>query len=237
MKKKLLYVSILMAVILFTGCAKTPSVNYNSSMHKDVKKIAIIPPNQKKELTVFYYNHPGINFGLVGGLIAEAEFSSKTSTYNKLVKPIKFNVNSYFIKRLVHYLKKEHYDITILAANVKREPGFMKEYPEVNTDGYLDLVIYNVGYVAGSPTATYKPTVHIAARMVKNKNKEIIYDKHISIGENFALEKEVDYLGCDESECHKDFDTLKQNALKSVHGLKKALDKIALRLALSLKRG
>ena len=237
MKKNLIYTIVVMTAIVFTGCMKTPNVNYNAAMHKDISKIAIVPPNQKKELTIFYYNHPGMSFGLVGGLMAAAEFSSKTSTYNKLIAPTKFNVNAYFLTKLTYYLKQQHYKVSLLPANPKRTSELMKQYPKANTDAYLDIVLYDVGYIAGGPSATYKPTVKVAARLVKKSNNAILYDKHLSVGENFALAKEVDYLGCNTADCHKDFDTLKANAIKSVRGLKKALDKIAKHLALSLKRG
>lgn len=237
MKKTFLYIVIGLLAVFLTGCVKTPNVNFNGQMHNNLKSIAIVPPQKIEEVNIFYFNHPGMNFGLIGGLAAAAEFSSKTSTYNKLILPTKFDANAYFLSKLVKYLKKENYKVTLLPLDPKRSTEHMKNYPEVQTDAYLDVFFGDVGFIAGGPSSTYKPTVKVAARLVKKLDKSILYDKHLAIGENFALAQEVDYIGCDTEECHKDFDALKKNAIKSVNGLKKALDKIAKRLATSLKRG
>jgi len=237
MKKSLLYLTVGLMVLIITGCVKTPNVNFNSQMHKNIKSIAVVPPKNTEEVNIFYFNHPGMSLGLIGGIASSAEFSSKTTTYNKLILPTKFNANSYFLSKLTHYLKKEKYNVALLPYDPKRDKEHLKIYPEVNTDAYLDIVLEDVGYIAGSPSSTYKPTVKVAARLVKKSDKSILYDKHLAIGENFALAQEVDYIGCDTEECYKDFDSLKENALKSVDGLKKALDKVAKRLAVSLKRG
>jgi hypothetical protein len=237
MKKKTIYLFAILSIFIFTGCVKTPNINFNAQMHKNIKNIAIIPPKKVKELTIFYFNHPGMNFGLVGGVMAAAEFNSKTSTYNKLIAPIKFDANHYFLSKLTSYLKEEKYNVILLPVDEKRKNEYLKEYPDVPTDAYLDIVLGQIGYIAGSPTATYKPTVKVTARLVKKVDKTILYDKYLATGENFALAEEVDYLGCDTKDCHKDFDTLKTNAKMSVEGIQKALDKVAKRLALSLKKG
>lgn len=234
MNKSLL---IILVAFFFSGCVKTPNLNYNASMHKDIKSIAIVAPKETAELTVFYHNHPGASFGLIGGLAMAAEFNTKTSEYNKLIKSTKFNADAYFLSRLDFYLKKSKYKVIILPADNKRKLEYLAVYPDANVDAYLDLLVYNVGYIAGSPTAKYKPTITLNARLMKKSNKEIVYEKALAIGENFAIAKETDYLGYDNGNSHKDFDTLKEHAVKSVTGIKKALDKVAKHLALSLKRG
>jgi len=233
MKKSLL---IGLLLVLLVGCAKTPNMNYNASMHKEIKSIAVIAPKKTVELTVYYHNHPGMSFGLVGGLIAAAEFASKQSEYNELLKSTGFRADAYFLNKLTAYLKAEKYKVILLPSDDKRKSEHMTIYPDTNADAYLDIVVNNVGYVAGSPTSTYKPTVNLSVRLVKKHNKEIVYEKVLAAGENFAVSKDVDYLGCDTKDCHTDFDALKVNALKSVEGLKRAIDKVAKRIAVSLKK-
>lgn len=236
MKKSLIYIVAVVGALLFTGCAKTPNVNFNAQMHKNIKSIAIVPPKNTDEINIFYFNHPGMSLGLIGGLAAAAEFSSKTTTYNKLILPTKFNANSYFLSKLTYYLKNEKYTVVILPQDPNRTNEHLKEYPNAAVDAYLDIVLGDIGYIAGSPSSTYKPTVKVSVRLVKKSDKSILYDKHLAIGESFALAQEVDYIGCDTEECYKDFDALKENAVKSVNGLKKALDKVAKRLAISLQK-
>jgi hypothetical protein len=236
MKKYFLHLIIGITAFIFTGCMQTPNVNFNAQMNRDIKTIAIVPPKNIKEINIFYYNHPGMSFGLAGGLIAAAEFSSKTSTYNKLIQSAKFDVNKYFLSKLAYYLKKEKYKVKLLPVDPKRDNKYLKQYPEVDANAYLDILLLEVGYIAGGPSAKYKPTVKISARLVKKSDKSIVYDKYLATGENFALAEEVDYIETDMQDSYEDFESLKKNAHKSVNGLKKALDKVAKRLALALKR-
>lgn len=233
MKKSLL---IGLLLLLLVGCAKTPNINYNASVNHDIKTIAIVAPKKTVELTVFYYNHPGMSFGLVGGLIAAAEFESKQSEYNALIKSKGFKTDAYFVNKLTAYLSAEKYKVVLIPSDDKRKSEHMTEYPDTEADAYLDIVVNNVGYIAGSPTSAYKLTISLSVRLVKKRNKEVVYDKVVVFGENFAVSKEVDYVGCNTKDCQADFDALKHNALKSIDGLKKAIDKVAKRIAVSLRK-
>ena len=233
MKKGLLAGLLL---VLLVGCAKTPNMNYNASMHKDIRSIAVVAPKKTVELTIFYHNHPGMSFGLVGGLVAAAELKSKQSEYNELLKSTGFRFDAYFLNKLTTYLEADKYKVVLLPSDDKRKSEHMTAYPDTVADAYLDIVVNNVGYIAGSPTSTYKPTVNLGVRLVKKRNKEIVYEKVLAVGENFGVSEDVDYLGCDTKDCHADFDTLKRNALKSVEGLKRAIDKVAKRIAVSLRK-
>lgn len=234
MKKGLFYVFI--ATLLLTGCAKVPNLNYNAAMHKDVKKIAIVPPKKVEEVNVYYDNHPGEQFGLIGGFAIVAEFSSKTSSYNKAIKSTSFDPNEYFLSRLAKHLKAQKYKVVTLPSDPKRKTEYLSAYPKVNTDAYLDLIV-SLAYAAESPSASYKPTVRVGAKLVKNKNNSVIYDKYLAAGENFALPQEVDYVGFEKKYSYDDFDTLIKKSTNSVEGLKKALDRVAKNLAFALKRG
>jgi hypothetical protein len=236
MKRNLIYLSTVIWVLFFTGCVKTPNISYNAQMNKSIQSIAIVPPQELKEINIFYYNHPAINFGLFGGLIAAAEFSSKTKTYNTLIQSRQFNPNKYFVTKLAYYLDKGHYNVKVLPINKNKKNQYLETYPTSKQDAYLDLVIRDLGYIAGSPAATYKPTVKIAARFIKKSDKSILYEKSLAIGENFALQEEVDYLGNNEKLNYKDFDALKKDATRSVSSLKKVLDILAQRVAFSLKK-
>lgn len=228
---------LIMSSILFLGCApKTPNVAFNAGLNKDIKKIDIVAPKNLENLTIYYHNHPGMNFGIIGGIAAVAEFSSKESSYNKLIVKEDFNASSYFLAKVESELKKYGYEVNILQTKTERDNEFVKEYPKSECDAYLDSIIGSVGYFAGSPTSAYKATVKVAVRLVKAKDKSIIYDKHVAVGENFALSEDVDYLDADKDYFYESFSDLETNAIKSLEGIKKALDKIATHIALSLKK-
>jgi len=234
--KYLLHILSGVVVVLFSGCAKIPNLDYNAQMNRDIHTIAIIPPKKIEDIGVFYFNHPGMSFGLIGGLAAAAEFSSKKTTYNNLIKSTKFDANSYFVKRLSAYLKGEGYSVLVLPYDKRRDNDYMEKYPNTNTDALLDVIIMDLGYIAGSPSSSYKPTVRAKVKMVKRGNHATLYEKYIGVGESFALSEEADYAGDDTAHHYKDFDALKMHAQESVEGIKRALDMTAKHIAHALKK-
>ncbi len=236
LRKYLVSVVLGVVVLMFSGCTKLPNLDYNAQMNRDIHTIAIIPPKKIEDIGVFYFNHPGESFGLIGGLAAAAEFSSKKTTYNNLIKSEKFDPDRYFTQKLADYLKDEGYSVHLLPYDKRRDNDYMKKYPNINTDAFLDVVILDLGYIAGSPSSSYKPTVRAKVKMLKRKNQTTLYEKYIGAGENFALSEEADYAGDDTTHHYKDFDTLKKHAQESVEGIKKALDMLARHIADALKK-
>lgn len=236
MKQKFVLLFAMTVMILLSGCGQQPDVNFNAEMNKNIHKITVAPPNTIKDLKVFYYNHPGLKVGGIFGLAALAEFGIKESEYNKLVKSEDFDTNAYFLSKLKENLEKEKYSVVLLPADPKRKNEFMKEYPQADTDAYLDLKLEDMGYIAGSPAAAYKPTIIVRARLVKKNDKAIVFDRILAVGENYNLNEGVDFVGCVDENCYSDFAGLKENSKQSIDGLKKSLDKIAEHLAFSLKR-
>ncbi len=225
-----------MVVLFFSGCAKLPNLDYNAQMNRDIHTIAIVPPKDIEDIEIFYFNHPGMSFGLIGGLAAAAEFSSKKTTYNNLIKSTKFDPDRYFTQKLTGYLKSEGYRVHLLPYDKRRDNDYLKKYPNINTDAFLDVVILNLGYIAGSPSSSYKPSIRAKVKMLKRKNQTTLYEKHIGVGESFALSEEADYVGDDTAHHYEDFDTLKNHAQESVEGIKKALDMLARHIADALKK-
>lgn len=236
MKQKLILLFIIAVAVLFSGCGQQPDVNFNAQMHKDIHKMAVVPPNTIKDLKVFYYNHPGLKVGGIFGLAALAEFKMKESSYNKLIESENFDTNAYFLSKLKENLEKEQYSVALLPADPKRKQEFMGKYPEADTDAFLDLKLDDIGYIAGSQSAAYKPTIIIRARLVKKNDKSIVFDRILAVGENYNLNEDVDFVGCVDENCYSDFSTLKENSKQSIDGLKKSLDKLAQHIAFSLKR-
>lgn len=236
MKKIISILIIAMSFILFTGCTgKTPNVAFNAAVNKDIKKVDIIVPNKIDHFTIFYYNHPGMNFGLIGALAAEAEFGMKEGSYNELVADQKFDTNSYFAEKLESELKSQGYEINLVTLE-RDQAELLNEYPASNADAYLDCIMEMTGYVAGGPNAAYKANATVQSRLVKASDKSIVYDKQIAVGENFGLTEDVEYLGSEEKYTYADFDNLKANTPKSIEGIKLGLDKIAKHIAESLKQ-
>lgn len=226
--------TLLAVGFLLTGCSSFKVQEYNHSANAHIKKIGVIKPNPTEEVSIFYFNHPGMQFGLVGGLAAAAEFSNKTSTYNKLIGSQHFNATEYYVERLQFHLQAAGYETVLVDTPPLKKPEFRKRFPAANVDAFVDSHFVNFSYTAGSPSSVYKPTVQMPTHLVENSTNRILFANIFNTGEAFGVSEELAYLSMEQPVEYKDFDDLKANAPQSVEGLKKAIDTIAKALASSL---
>jgi hypothetical protein len=222
-------------MILLSGCSSFKVQEYNHQANSHIKKIGLIKPKPIEGLDVFYFNHPGMQFGLIGGLAAAAEFSNKTESYNKLLKDQQFDATQYYMERLQHHLQAAGYSTEVVNAPAITKAEFRKTFPASDVDAFVDCYFGALGYYAGSPSSVYKPTVRIPTHLVENKSNKILFSNIFNTGEAFGLNEEWIYLSVDQSYEYKDFDMLKAHANQSLDGVKKAIDAIAQALATSLK--
>ena len=222
-------------ILFFSGCAnKLPNQSFNASANTSIKKISIVKPPAADEFEIYYHNHPGMNFGLIGGLAMAAEFSSKSSSYNSAIGTEKFDPSAYLVQSLEKEFLNTTYEIEVLQSLPKKEMEYCKAFEKSNSDAYLDCYIPTVGYIAGSSSSLYKPTVKTFARLVKNGSSDVLYEKMLVSGESTFIPEDADYLDYDETHTYDSFSHLESNATKSVEGLKIALDSVAKQIVLSL---
>jgi hypothetical protein len=237
MKLKRAYLSVfsLLFVALLSGCShKVPNQSYDVKANATLKKISIVKPPVLEELQVFYYNHPGTNFGLIGGLAAAAEFKSKTSSYNAAIKDKAFNISDYFVSQLQKNFEKTNYSVTVLESAPQKEMAYCKSFEACESDAYLDCYIPSIGYIASSGHTVYKPTVIVNARLVKKDTNDVLYEKQLVSGENSYMAEDAEYLDFDATHTYDSFSDLEDNATKSLEGFKIAIDTIAAKIVDSL---
>lgn len=221
--------------VVITGCAGLPQQQaYNHQANSHIKRIAVVKPYEPEEVQVYYFNHPGLQGGLVGAIIAETEFSNKTTEYNAVFAQNEFNPVDYLVGRLEEELKDGDFEVVTIDSNVK-EPGvFMTKYPDQDVDAYLDSYFHNYGYFAGSPEAAYKPTIGLQVRLVDKKTESLLYANQLITGESFAARENSRYIGHTEIFSFPYFEDLLGSPNLSFEGIKDALDRIAENLASEL---
>src|SRR5688572_33137068 len=129
------------------------------------------------------FGHPGVSFGLIGGLIAAADMQSKTNSFTERMKAAGFNPAAEFNAMLVEELRRLGYQVKVARA-LRPKPAILESYDNLDqdTDAYLDSVINWSGYFTASPVSNYIPAVRAMVRVVKRKGKEIAYQELISYG-------------------------------------------------------
>lgn len=222
-----------------TGCASMPEQQaYNRDAHSNVKTIAVLE-TQPTKTTVMMLNHPGASFGLIGGLVAAADQSSKQSKYDAILRKTQFEPLAYFRERLSTHMTERGYTLLWPATQVQASKvdrgsfGLRKAYaPTQNADAQMDVNFGFVGYAAagagnGSP---YRPTATIAVRLVGPDGKQNYYTDYYAYNNVFNIKKAVVIDG-DAKYVYPGFDDLEKADIDSVEGLKQAIDALAARIA------
>lgn len=229
-------VACALAVAALAGCTTMPRQAFNKEAQKDIKTIGLIEPAFSGEYTVNNLGHPGLSFGLVGGLVAAAHMQSQTSEFTVKAKDTKFDAAAEFYAELEKYLVASGY--TVKRVPVKRpKVDWLQSYagldPEV--DAYLDPVLLYVGYLCASATTPYLPAVNVKARLVKRADSEILYSELVSYGYQ-APGRQAVSITSEQKYQFPDFSDLKENVPLAGEGLKVGLPMVADRIGGDLKR-
>jgi len=232
---RLRIILIALLAIAVTGCAGLPQQQaYNIHANSHVKRIAIVKPYKPESVRVFYFNHPGMQGGLIGAIIAETEFSNKTEEFNAIFARNNFDPVVYLVGKLEEELKGGNFEVVTIETDAKESGTFMTKYPDNDVDAYLDSYFHYYGYFAGSPEAAYKPTVGLQVRLVDKKTESLLYANHLLTGESFAARDNSRYIGHKEIFSFPYFEDLIASPNLSYEGIKDSLDRIAKNVATEL---
>jgi len=237
MNRRRIFTFVFVAWLAFGlgGCAGVHKQAFNKDAQQDVKTIGLLEPAFAGEYFVHNLGHPGMGFGLIGGLIATADMQSKTNQFTVLMKERNFNVPDEFQSMLTAELQKDGYAVKVLKPQ-REKPAFLETYDALDkdVDAYLDLGI-GAGYLCASGTADYIPTVRSGVRLVKRGSNEIIYQDVISYGYELRAAQAVSIVA-DQKYFFKDFVALSGNPDLAMDGLKQGVPLVARRIAQDLAR-
>ncbi len=228
-------ITVIVVACLAGGCINVPKQAFNRELHKDVVAIGLLEPPQIVEYPVVNLGHPGMGFGLIGGLVAAADIQSKTDEFTKKLKSRNFDLRGECRKALEAELNQAGYKITVISVQ-RDKPGFVQAYEGINAtaDAYLDVVC-STGYLAAGPTTPYVPTVMLNARMIKRSTQEIIYQEIVSYGYENRFLQSVN-ITADVQYNFSSFDSLTQNDERALEGIRKGIPIVVKRLVRDIAR-
>jgi hypothetical protein len=221
--------------VIVSGCAGIDKQAFNKAAHQEVKTIGLLEPSGTEEYVVQNHGHPGMGFGLVGGLVAAADMQSKTNRFTALMKERNFNVSDEFQRKLAAELEGIGYIVKVIKPE-RPSPALLENYDalEKDVDAYLDLGV-NAGYMCASATADYIPTVRSLVRLVKKGSNEILYQDLIAYGYEFRAAQAVS-IPADQQYFFKNFDVLTSDPDLAMEGIKKGIPLVTSRIAQDLAK-
>ncbi|WP_421567315.1 hypothetical protein [Stenotrophomonas sp. PD6] len=219
-----------------TGCVSLPPQQaYNRDATPPIKTIVVLP-TRPFETDVLMMNHPGANFGLIGGLIAAGDMSSKRGRLQAAFTAASFDPGLYFKESLTQRMAERGYTlvwpthlIEAKGAGTDRGAfGLRKGYASSpQGDAQLDISLNFVGYAAAGAgdNAPYRPMFSVAARLISPDGKQnyftdfVVYNNVLNQPKVITLEPEVRRFA------YADFDALEAAGAETVEGMKLAIDR------------
>jgi hypothetical protein len=237
MRKRIGSFVAVLATALLMGCVgPVPKIDPAPEKLAAIKSIAVIRVPEPKTYTVWNIGHPGMAFGLIGGLIAAADQSNKQDTLSKAYKLQGTAVNQGLVHKVSALLKEEGYEVVEQDGPwVEKDNAFTLAFDKVETNADAILVVSPaiVGFVSPAHEGNYLPTITSVATLHGQDRTKPLYRGYHAAGWTPAQE------GWHQTEArtkYPDFSALMKDTAGSASALEMSADDIARSVTKDLRR-
>jgi hypothetical protein len=228
---------VLLGSLLVTGCAtKFEKQAFNNEASAGIKKIAVQQWNDLDEYGVRVLNHPGMSFGLIGGLVAAADTAVKTKKLNDALNPKTTRLTTDFYAKAMPGLQQAGYEVVAVPVKRGAQPAEAKETVRVmkGQDAFL-LLTFEAGYLAAGASTSYYPFVAMTAELNDSKSKAVLYKEAYHYGYNSG-NKDVVFIEAAADCKFADIDKLVANIDKTRSCLSDSVDILVKQMVADLKK-
>jgi len=229
----------LLLVAFLTGCVSLPpQQSYNKQSNQNIKKVVVLQMRET-EPGVFIMNNPGGSFGLIGGLIAEADLAAKRKKLRETLSNANVDYVASFKSQLTLAMEKRGYvlvwpETTVETSKTPRTANSVrKSYKAVtDADAQLDVNFGFIGYAAAgaSKNAPYRPTGTVVAQLVSADGKTKLFTDTIIYHNVFNVQGAIT-LAPGEGHTYPNFSDVEAAGPDAANGLKLAVEALADKLA------
>jgi len=121
-----------LAAIALSACVSVPNQPYNKAANVHVKKIGVVTVPNPAEYQVGMLHHPGEGFGLIGGLIAAGDASSKTKTFSGQEVVHRVELGKEMTAALTEAFDGSPFQVVLVDAGAAPRTEFVNDYPARN---------------------------------------------------------------------------------------------------------
>ena len=221
--------------IVLAGCVTVENQPFNKDAHARIKTIVILPAPAVPEYSINIMHHPGVSFGLIGGLVAAAELTSKASAFTSVMQEQKFDAAKTLTEAVKSELERRGYSVVMVNELTRPDGKLLSDYAAipVKGDAYLDFVVGTAGYWANSHTTPYYPMLSTPVRLVDAKDQSVVYNSLIVYGP-YGGPKGATQITPDGAYAVGSFNTLQSSPSQSVEGIRSAIQAVAKQIASDL---
>lgn len=226
-----------MAALVLTGCAQPVKRQaYNAEAHQGIREVVVAQlPNQDSYEAVVI-GHPGMSFGLIGGLIAAADTQSKSARLTAAVDAAQTKLCDHFTGLLRDGLTEQGYSVQTVVLPEGTDPDQVAALVKKDTAADAVLVTRIVGaYWAAGPMTDYWPRIQAELRAVNLASGATVYEDTFTYGYSSGNEGTV-HFPADEKYRFKDIDALTSNPALAREGWIAGLKQISAQVLKDVKR-
>ena len=185
----------MLAVLLATGCAQMPKQAFNREAAPHVRTLVVARAANQESYEANVLGHPGMSFGLIGGLIAVADMQVKSGQLTKAIDPAETRLQDRFTEKLLEALQKVGYATSVVTVptgtkEVDVMPYVLKQ--GTKADAMVLLGLYG-GYWAAGPNTDYQPRLAASVKVTDLRAGSVLYQDIISYGYPLAEVKSVHF--------------------------------------------
>lgn len=228
--------SLLAATVLLSGCVTLPPQQAFNREAVQIKTIQVLPLDET-EVRLAFLNHPGANFGLIGGLIAAGDITSKQNKLQAQIGATGLDHMAVFRDELTRSMAARGYELRWSdpqQGKVARDGwGLRKAYAAIEgADAQMDLGLVFAGYATSGAgdSSPYRPAVHVAARLLDPSGQQNLFTDVVTYNNITNIATAI-AVNPDERFAYPDFKQLEAAGPEVAEGLKVALAATAARLS------
>lgn len=179
-------------------------------------------------------NPIGAGFGLVGNFVESRRAAGASQEMERILAAARFDFRTSLASSIARAVAK-------MGFTVSRDPGerpdhehsrFMSKYPPVKKiDAYLDVYATYVGFEATQSSTAYRPRLELAARLVRARDNQILFQDKIVYGEAADVDDDAVFVRADESFSFPSRASFQADPTRTARALQAAIDATAWELA------
>lgn len=223
--------------VVMTGCAVQPLPRqaFNAAAAGHIKTVVVTQSPNQDTYEAAVLGHPGMSFGLIGGLVAAADMQSKSSKLTAAIDANETRLQQRFAERLVERLRESGYDAQVAAVpkDAKEEQALAAARQARSGDAVLLVTVVGAYWAAG-PSTDYFPRLLVKVKELDAGGKTL-YEDTFTYGYAVANAQTV-HLASDPKFRFKDIDALTADPATTRDGLYQGVEAVVGQIASDLKK-
>jgi hypothetical protein len=186
---------LLAALALLAACAPMQKQAFNRDAGTRIAKLVLVQWPTEDSYHAEVEAHPGNSFGLIGGLIADADNASKGKSLTTAVKPQDTRLRERMTVRLQERLAVAGYtsNVLVLPPGTRNDERLVDSV-KANAQGDALLIVFvRAGYKAAGTSTEYVPEVTAYVKAVDHMSKAVLYEDRFSYGYTTPQSQDVHF--------------------------------------------